>query len=92
MHGRLNFNVPVGISANISLIFSSPNSNNNKQKKARKGKGREWIEGKINGGKFSMRRKEKNSSAPVFRDGRDVTQKNKLADKFHTPERVVSRP
>jgi len=48
--------------------------------------------GKINGGKFSMRRKEKNSSAPVFGDGRDVTQKNKLADKFHTPERVVSRP
>jgi len=39
-----------------------------------------------------MRRKEKNSSAPVFGDGREVTQKHKLADKFHTPECIVSRP
>jgi hypothetical protein len=38
-----------------------------------------------------MRRKEKNSSAPVFGDGREVAQKNELADKFHTAERVVSR-
>jgi hypothetical protein len=38
--------VPVGISANISVILWSPNSNNNndKQKKARKAKG-------MNGGK-----------------------------------------
>jgi hypothetical protein len=47
---------------------------------------------KINGGKFSMRRNEKYSPAPEFGDGRELAQKNKLADKFHTAERAVSRP